>query len=446
MTCAFTLTCEALVRQELPASARNRRGVDSSDSFEHLAAIAGEANISQSGIETPSWWPVALASVVAPGTVAEVAEIVRWAEAHGTAVLPSGSGSHLQTGYPPAGTKPCIGVRSARLNRIIDYQPDDLTVTCEPGVTLTDLQNILAERRQCLALDAPLPDRSTLGGIVSTNSTGFWRAAYGAPRDQLIGLRAVTAGGVEIKGGGRVVKNVAGYDICKLFTGAWGTAGFLTELTFRVRPIPEVERVAAWEVPTVEAGCEIGLSLYHARLALAYVAATNEMPGRPLLIVGTHGSRSRVDWQVDSCADIIEKTGLPARGRDLTLDEIAALRDVQARLQSPLAARITCLPAETPSLAGVVERIPAASVTAQVSVGTISSGLPQVDFDRIATIQAAIPKGANLRWQSLETSDSRREQIAIWGERREDFQLQRALKQAVDPSGTFSPGRFYGRL
>ena len=178
----------------------------------------------------PADWP-APAAVVAPNETAVIAPIVKAAEQAGAAIVPLGGGTQRFVGAAPKSDRPYLLLRLNACDRILAYEPDDLTVTCEPGLTLAALQTELAAKNQRLALDIPCPESATLGGIVSTNGAGFQRGAYGAARDLLLGLRAVMAGGVEIAGGGRVVKNVAGYDVCKLFTGAWGTLGVVTEIT-----------------------------------------------------------------------------------------------------------------------------------------------------------------------------------------------------------------------
>ena len=182
----------------------------------------------------PSDWP-APAALVEPNETAVITEIVLAAENGGAAIVPMGGGTKRFTGAPPKANKPYLLLRLTARNRILAYEPDDLTVTCEPGLTLAALQTELAAQNQELALDVPCPESATLGGIVSANGSGFQRGAYGAARDLLLGVRAVMAGGVAVAGGGRVVKNVAGYDVCKLFTGAWGTLGIITEITLKVR-------------------------------------------------------------------------------------------------------------------------------------------------------------------------------------------------------------------
>ena len=164
-----------------------------------------------------------------------------------------------------------ILLSTLRLNRVLDYQPDDLTITCEAGVTPAHVEHILRQHGQTLALDGPMPQNSTLGGMAAaaTANAGIRRLAYGTPRDALIGMRAVMTGGIEVKGGGKVVKNVAGYDVCKLFTGSWGSIGVLTELTFKVSCLlPETRRrfrlavspdaAAAVSVGIQAASCEAG--------------------------------------------------------------------------------------------------------------------------------------------------------------------------------------------
>ena len=269
---------------------------------------SGEERIARALL--PASWPHRPLCVVQPGTQDEVTAVVKAAEAHNAAILPCGSGSQLITGYPVSEDRPYLLLHSARLNRILDYQPDDMTVTCQPGVSLDVLQQALSAHRQFLPLDTPLPDRATLGGLVSTNTTGFGRPTFGAPRDLLIGMKAVMTGGTVVKGGGRVVKNVAGYDVCKLFTGAWGTIGFLTELTFKVRPLHEFERVLSWKTPNISTAAMLGLKLHHSGLSPTYLLATNEPEGQTAFVVGLQGTAARVRWQEEEFMRRIREAGL----------------------------------------------------------------------------------------------------------------------------------------
>ena len=352
------------------------------------------------------------------------------------------------TGYGPAEDRPYVVLQSARLNQILDYQPDDLTVTCEPGVTLESLQLTLAERRQFLPLDSPLADRTTLGGLVSSNTAGFTRPAYGTPRDLLIGLRAVMTGGVDIKGGGKVVKNVAGYDVCKLFTGAWGTLGALTELTFKVRPVNESEVVLAWDTPSVSTAAAIGLELYHSQIAPTYVLATNEPQGRATLVVGLQGIKARVEWQTQELDRMGRELGLRYSRTVLSDMETSYLRDVQARLHRDirLAARIACLPTEVAGVVQALELLPDLRITAQCAVGTINVATPSADPAQTLSLRSAAPPLSHLLWTRIDPKVARLQNIAVWGEKRQDLLMNQSLKHSLDPLKTFSPGRFVGGL
>ena len=372
--------------------------------------------------------------------------IVRIAEEFGAALLPCGGATQLHTGYPPPPETPMLLLQTGRLDRILDHQPDDLTVTCEAGVTLAQLQQALSGHRQQLALDTPLPERATLGGIVSTNASGFWRPAYGTPRDLLIGLRAVMTEGKEVKGGGKVVKNVAGYDLCKLFTGAWGTLGVITELTFKVRPVPEASRALAWEAPDLATAARIGLSLHHTRLAATFLLATNERRNRPELLLGLQGTAARVAWQAEEFTRLAAEAGLTAPPQEVAPADLKTLGDRQARAEPSIrfAARIACLPTELPAFLSRLEALPPLALTAQCASGSLT--LTAEDASLVKLIDALRPKEANRVWIRIEAGLVEQETVAVWGETREDFTLQRALKRALDPKGTFSPGRFLGKI
>ena len=160
----------------------------------------------------------------------------------GWAIYPQGGGTALDYGGIPR--VPGVAIDTRALDRVIDYPAADMTITVEAGITMAALRSVLAEEQQRLLVDAPQADRATLGGVYATNTSGPRRFGAGRPRDQIIGVSFVTSDGALVKGGGRVVKNVAGYDFPKLLTGSLGTLGILTQLTLKVRPIPEASALA----------------------------------------------------------------------------------------------------------------------------------------------------------------------------------------------------------
>ena len=162
------------------------------------------------------------------------------------AVYPLGGGTSLDFGLPAA--QPGIGFSLAGLNRVVDYPARDMTITVEAGITLANLADMLADERQWLPIDVPQPERATLGGVIATDVSGPRRYGYGTLRDYVIGISAVDGRGMTFKGGGRVVKNVAGYDFCKLLTGSLGTLGVITQVTLKLKPLVERSALVACDV------------------------------------------------------------------------------------------------------------------------------------------------------------------------------------------------------
>ncbi len=397
--------------------------------------------------DVPNWWPNEPAAAVQPDSVAEIQQIVELASTEGFSILPAGSGSRIETGYAPSGARPLIQVKTARFDQLLDYQPDDLTVTCRPGMTLDSLQKILAQHGQFLPLDVPHPTKSTLGGIVASNAAGFYRPAYGAPRDLVIGLRVILADCSDVKGGGKVVKNVAGYDLCKLFTGSWGTLGFITEITFKVRPLPETRTAVKWAAPDLTTACLAGLAIHHARLAPTYILSTNELTSSCELITEMHGSPQRVEWQAEAFAKIAKEQGVNSSFEKLDRLQSGALNDLQARMDSSVqsAVTISCLPNSLVDLIGKLDAISSLKITVNCSSGIVNiAGTGGAEI--IAAIESTLPDGTNRVWTKLPNDLAARDSIHVWGSPREEFFLHRAIKAALDPQNIFSPGRFLNRL
>ena len=385
---------------------------------------------------------------VSPRSTAEVVAIVQAVEAEGVALIPFGGGMEIGTGYPPPADRPYLLLHSSRLNRITDFQPDDLTVTAEPGVTLAALQQHVATRRLFLALDVPMADQATLGGIVSAATSGFWRPTYGAPRDLVIGLRAVMADGIEVKGGGKVVKNVAGYDVCKLFTGARGTMGFLTEITFKLRPLPEADRTLAWNAPDLGEAVRLGLELHQAQLAATFLVATTEPEGVPRLVVGLQGVAVRVDWQVNEFGRRVSAARWNSLPNIVSPPELTALRDRLAACGpvGSFAVRVAMLPTQLPAFVSGLASFPEIRATVHCASGIVTLSANDMTAGTVRKLKTLLPKDANVVWTRLDAELAAQEQIALFGETRAEFGLQSALKKSLDPRDTFSPGRFLGKL
>jgi glycolate oxidase FAD binding subunit len=259
----------------------------------------------------------------------ELPELVRELHAQGSAWVPAGLASRLRWGAPLR--QPCAVLSCARLNRILDHNPGDFTLTVEAGMPLHELQLALAPHHQWLAVDDPWgsPELGcgSVGGLVARGLAGGYRQRYLGVRDQLIGIRVLRADGVAARAGGKVVKNVAGFDLMRLFSGSWGSLGLITELTLRTLPLPPHRRALLAQGPLQElaalARWLLGSSLTPERVDLwsSALAAAAGLEAQPLLLIGL-ASVAEESLQEQAVA-IAERTVLPLR--PLALAELTPL-------------------------------------------------------------------------------------------------------------------------
>src|SRR5437764_5476435 len=241
--------------------------------------------------------------VVRPSSAAELCDTVRRAAAGGQAVFPLGGRTMLGVGKPP--DRPGVGVDLTGLAEILDYPARDMTITVQTGITMARLQEVLRGEGQRLPVDVPRPERATLGGALAVNVSGPRRLGFGTLRDYVIGISTVNDEGQETKAGGRVVKNVAGYDLCKLHVGALGTLGVITQVTLKLRPLPEESALVVCRCD--EADVAPLLDLLHAsrtrpvclELLDPRASATLPLDGKGWsIVVGFEESAATVRWQV----------------------------------------------------------------------------------------------------------------------------------------------------
>jgi FAD/FMN-containing dehydrogenase len=204
-----------------------------------------------------------------------------------------------------------VVVSTLRLNQIIEHEPADLIAIAQAGVTLNDFNAKLAENGQWLPLDPPNDGRATLGGVVATGIGGAQQFGYGRPRGSVIGMKIVLSDGSMIKAGGRVVKNVAGYDLCKLFTGSYGSLGIITELNFKLRPLParEATVIATGTIDDLRSGASAVLK---ARL---FPVAAEIVAGR--LLVRFAGNEKGVLFQIEQARKLLKDAEIVMHDADL---------------------------------------------------------------------------------------------------------------------------------
>lgn len=394
-----------------------------------------------------------------PDSLDALCAVMAAADAGEMAVAPYGGGTQIGIGAAPARLDAVLVTR--RLSRLVDYQPDDMTVTVEGGMPLAELQATLAERGQFLPLDPPLPARATVGGTVAANASGPWRCAYGAARDWLIGVRVVAPDGRIVKGGGRVVKNVAGYDLCKLYTGSLGTLGVLAELTFKVMPRPEAVGMAAVPLrpeqvePLLAAMMDSDL----APSALELFAAGADPTGSAskdgaALLARFDGPREAVDWQLAELKTMAARSGVAADPSPLTADQWERARDwaggefawqAMAGSTSSAVSALMEAGAQASEAVGAPLEVAARAATGVIIFGARGPLSPEAARELTVRLRgAAAEHGGTL--VVLKAPPDLREGLDVWGPVGPELRLMQGIKAQLDPKGIMNPGRFVGGI
>jgi glycolate oxidase FAD binding subunit len=390
---------------------------------------------------------LAPARICRASDAAEVSRAVSEADGRGEGVVATGRGRHLDIGAAP---RRCdVMVQLDRLDHVLAYEPADMTVTVEAGCTLAALDRTLSGTGQWLPIDPPCPDETTAGGLIAANLSGPLRASQGTVRDLLLGIAVVGAGGVMLRGGGRVVKNVAGYDLPKVHVGALGTLGVIVEATFKVRPCFPREAGLVVEVPTLAAACELALALRDATEPTWLEVVQPASLLAPDLVgscvaVGLGGAAA---WVEEATAAASRATRGHAARRHA--DGAALRRRLGELLVRPAAAivRVATLPTEigsfvVPAVAALEQRGVPLDVTAHAANGLtrVAVARPDAVASVVDHLRAAAPAGALVVVE--RATPAAKAGIDVWGPVGSGARLMTRLGHALDPSGTFASGRF----
>lgn len=398
--------------------------------------------------------------VAIPKSIQQVQDVLCLASEHGYSVIPVGSGTKLGTGNIPQ--KSDIVLALPRLNGIVEYEPTDLTVTVEAGMQLAELQTELAKNRQFLPLNPPYAERCTIGGIVATNASGPIRLRYGTARNQVLGLRVVHASGTVVKSGGKVVKNVAGYDLNKLYIGSFGTLGIITEVTLKLSPLPIHQAIIAAQFQTVQDAVRTGLNIVSSQTLPTFVNLSVKHPinlfpaDKPTLIIGFGGEPETVTWQLNTVQTLLEQNDadgvqiIEDEPHNSMCDEIQEFPNVVSELDKV----IVKVNLKRTDIANYLDENIEDADKAMVLLGNgviylkkpISSG---ADLQHIANTltqmrQRAINVGGNLIIESAPTELKRL--MDVWGPIGSTLNLMKQIKAKFDPDSLFNPGRFISSI
>jgi glycolate oxidase FAD binding subunit len=430
--------------------------------IERLRGIVGAPHV-LCGIEVSPYVVEGRTPEVAvfPGNADEVRAVVTLAGEAEVPVVPWGGGTAAAAGMPAPRPGLVLGLR--RLNRLLEHEPGDLTVTVEAGCTVGALQSRLAERGQWWSLDPPDPDRATVGGVIATNASGPRRHLYGTARDLLIGLTVVTADGALVRGGGKVVKNVAGYDLPKLFVGSCGTLGIIVDVTMKLRPRPDDERLVFVPFDRLK---DAGAALRAVMASDLIPSAIELLDGEALqalgllkapagLVAGFDGLPEQVTWQIRALGRLVHGDGPEPRPVPPELWPRLAGAAAAAFATPAAVMRLTVLPTQVAEVmdqgaAVAGARGLASAWSAHAGVGVITAALAlrpgaRHDVDAVTDVLRewrAIARACT-GYARIESAPlAVKEAVGVWDEGGAAARIMQRIKRELDPRNILNPGRF----
>jgi glycolate oxidase FAD binding subunit len=370
-----------------------------------------------------------------PGCTQEVSAVLRAAAGLGLCVVARGTGSRLTWGLPP--TSLDLIVDLSRMDSVVTHAAGDLVVTVQAGLRMVDLQDVLAVHRQRLALDGADTLGGTIGGSIATATAGPLRYRYGSVRDLLIGITVVLADGTVARAGGTVVKNVAGYDLGKLYTGSLGTLGVITEAVFRLHPLPETQR---WITTTTDEPASAAAAIAAVRASQhdpVAVEVDRAAPDAPVTVgVAIESVAGGIGIRADAVGDLLgAAVGMPATVAERAPDWWGQ------PLPSPHAT-VTCEPT---GLADLLATVPGA-LRGSAGAGVLTAGLH--DDDRLAAELAQLREIARRHGGTAvlrSAAPQHKAALDVWGPV-SALTLMRRLKDEFDPEHRLAPGRFVGGI
>lgn len=401
-----------------------------------------------------------------PSSLDELARIVASAAKENAAVIPWGGGTMQHLGNAPR--RYDISLDLTRLNRIVEYTPDDLTITVEAGTTLAAVQTELAQHNQFLPLDPPVPIRATIGGTLATNANGPLRLRYGTARDFVLGMTVVNAEGKITKSGGKVVKNVAGYEMAKLNIGALGTLGVIAQATFKLYPKPQDEFTVAAAFKNASDACKtvqaiwnlttppLSIELLGAKLAHAVGLKTEQ---NDFVVVTRFGGTKTV---VDAAANKAQEAARETNASSVEMISASApwqsIADLPVTLRdarpSGALLQISLPPSQlNAALEKIAERAQAVGIESYEWSAHAATAILYVAFD--AEEEKIVEEIKHWRWALAHLQahlviehapQAVKEKISVWGDPGAEHFIAQRLKEKFDPQWILNPGRFIGGL
>lgn len=385
--------------------------------------------------------------IVEPASAESIGGVLEWASREKLCVMVRGSGTKLGWGAPSRQID--ILMSTTRLNAVVAHRHGDLTATIQAGAKLSDVNRALAQHRQWIPLDPPSAERATIGGLVATNDSGPRRHRYGAPRDLIIGVEFARADGRLAKGGGIVVKNVAGYDMPRLLTGSFGSLGVIITATFKLYPLTTASRTLV-----VEPSSAAHLGELAVKVAASHLTPTAlEFATHPLrLIIRFESIEASVAQQSETASKLLAESGYQARTLSGSAEE--QFWQNHTRLADDdrgALLKVSVLPTELAETLTVIERL--AGTRGYIAAGRAGAGVFLLRITEEVQLQKRVIDGLRDALQIgrgsavvMKCSPELRTHVDVWGPIGDGLSLMKAVKQQFDPAGILSPGRGPGGI
>jgi glycolate oxidase FAD binding subunit len=403
-------------------------------------------------------------AIALPQTVTELSEMLSFAMSEKLTVIPAGAGTWLNMGNPPV--RAHLILSTVQMNRVLQYEPADLTATVEAGCKLSDFNEEAAPHRQWIPLDPFGKEHSTLGAMVATASAGPLRCAYGTPRDWVIGMQVVHAYGLTTRAGGKVVKNVAGYDLCKLYTGSYGTLGIITEISFKLCTLPPFDRTLVFGADGLSEICALAaritasdvqpsrLELLSAQIRDDGIEITTTGEGQYALALQFIGEEDTIRWQIAEALRLGSEFKFFQLGSEEAAKFWQDYRETEISPEWDLIFKLSVKPADLATMVAEVNKFfpesPLSMLRAHAANGVIrvhASSEALAWFrnkerpKRVVELRSrAQALGGNM--VIMRAPLELKSHIDVWGEVGPTAVLMHGLKEKFDPQNLLNPGRF----
>jgi glycolate oxidase FAD binding subunit len=420
--------------------------VENNEAWIQLSAIVGPEHV-RSATPEDAVDAVQPAGVIAPGTAQEVAQVLRYSASAGLAIIPRGGGTRLGLGNRPRRADFVLSLE--RLNQVIEHAWGDMTVAVEAGCTIARLQSVVREHGQQLAADPMQPEQATVGGLLATAESGTLRIRYGAVRDLVLGVEMALPDGSVIKAGGKVVKNVAGYDLTKLAIGSLGTLGVITRAVFRLHPVPVATATFAAMLPTASEAETLLLAILDSHLVYSGLQIRARCDDQIFVHI-------RFEGIPESLQDLYTKLGCLAGAHqfvDCAGDVWRSRQKLFVNATNSVICKCSVLPSQIGALCDVLS-LHAKKTEVAFTLVAQGTGLAEVRLDAagpqpLTTVLRALRGEVDRLAGTLIVAQcpaAMKREMDVWGSIKDTLPLMLRIKQKFDPSEVLNPGRFVGGI